>query len=206
LYKGAPNSVVVVALFRDPFDWVWAMKERPHHAHDHIGLPWLEFVTKPWMGKRGPHDRNITQMPGMKETVTCFSQFSFVEVMPCSKEDSPKVVGHADYKYELLHDGSERAYSSIIDLRKEKIENHLSTSSYNATRAFYPFRYEDLESNGTDLLLSLLKETTGIEPQCRSSEPKGTVKHKEVPQEYVSWMNKYIDWNVEARIGYFPRE
>ena len=91
-------------MFRDPYDWVWAMKERPHHAHDHIGLPWLEFVTKPWIGKRGKADMNTT-ISGMKKHVTCFSQFSFAEVMPCSREDSPKIVGHADYKYELFHDG-----------------------------------------------------------------------------------------------------
>lgn len=205
LYHGPPNSVVVVAMFRDPFDWVWAMKERPHHAHDHIALPWLQFVTKPWMGKRGPHDRNITLIPGMKDNVTCFSQFSYVEVMPCSRGDSPKVVGHADYKYELQHDMSERAYPSIVDLRKEKIENHLTTASYKATREFHPFRYEDLESNGTELLLSLLEKATGIERKCKASEPKVTVKHKEVPDEYVVWMNKYVDWDVEAKIGYYPR-
>jgi hypothetical protein len=94
----------------------------------------------------------------MKETVTCFGPFSFAEVMPCSRADSPKVNGHSDYKYELLHDGSERAYSSIIDLRKAKIENHLSISAYNGTRAFYPFRYEDLESNGTGLFVKLAQK------------------------------------------------
>lgn len=192
-------------MFRDPYDWVWAMKERPHHAHDHIGLPWLEFVTKPWAGKRGPHDDNITRIPGMKENVTCFSQFSFAEVVPCSREDSPKIVGHADYKYELMRDLSERAYSSIVDLRKDKIENHLSTATFDATQEFHPFRYEDVEANGTELLLSLLEKATGIERKCEASEPRGAVKHKEVPDEYLKWMNKYVDWDVEAQAGYFSR-
>jgi hypothetical protein len=206
LYKGPPKSVVVVAMFRDPYDWCEAMRERPHHAHDHIGLSWLSFVTKPWMGKRGPYDNNISQTPGMKENVTCFSQFRFVDVIPCSREDSPKLAGHADYKYELFHDGSERAYSSIIDLRRAKIENHLSTSSFNATREFYPFRYEDLESNGTEKLLSLLEAATGFERKCNASVPTGEVRHKEVPKEFMDWMNKFVDWDMEARIGYYQRD
>ncbi|KAL7484707.1 hypothetical protein ACHAW6_011150 [Cyclotella cf. meneghiniana] len=205
LYPGAKKSAVVVSMFRDPYDWVWAMKERPHHAHDHIGLPWLEFVTKPWIGRRGATDRNISLVPGMKENVTCFSQFSFVEVMPCSRDDSPKRTGYADYKYELFVDGSERAYSSIIDLRRAKIVNHLSVSKFNGTRAFYPFRYEDLECNGTELLLNLLERATGIERQCNATEPRREVKHKEVPKEYIDWMNKFVDWDVEAQIGYYRR-
>eukprot|EP00804_Cyclotella_cryptica_P016976 CCRYP_001902-RC/>CCRYP_001902-RC protein AED:0.33 eAED:0.33 QI:0/1/0/1/1/1/2/0/345 len=205
LYRGATNSAVVVSMFRDPYDWVWAMKERPHHAHDHIGLPWLEFVTKPWIGHRGPRDRNITLVPGMKENVTCFSQFSFVEVMPCSRDDSPKRAGYADYKYELFVDGSERAYSSIIDLRRAKIVNHLSVAQFSGTKAFYPFRYEDLESNGTELLLSLLERATGVERKCNATEPGREVRHKEVPKDYVEWMNKYGHWDVEAQIGYHRR-
>lgn len=180
------------------------MKERPHHAHDHIGLEWLNFVTKPWIGERGPHDRNITG--DMKNNVTCFSQFKYVDVMPCSQEDSPKKPGYADYKYELLNDGSERAYSSIVNLRAAKIQNHLSAAVFNATREFYPFRYEDLSANGTELLLSLLEMCTGMERKCKASAPKNEVKHKEVPNDYIDWMNSYVDWDIEAKIGYYPRE
>ena len=180
------------------------MKERPHHAHDHIGLEWLNFVTKPWIGKRGPHDRNITS--DMKKNVSCFGQFKYVDVMPCSREDSPKKPGYADYKYELLNDGSERAYSSIVDLRTAKIRNHLSAARFNSTREFYPFRYEDLSTNGTELLLSLLERCIGIERKCKASAPMNEVKHKEVPDDYIDWMNNYVDWDVEAKIGYQPRK
>ena len=56
------DSAVVIAMFRDPYDWVEAMHERPHHAHAHIGLDWEEFVTKPWTGPRGPADRAKVEM------------------------------------------------------------------------------------------------------------------------------------------------
>ena len=93
------------------------MNERPHHAHDHLNLPWLQFVTKPWVGSsytRGAVDRNITQS-GEESKVTCLDGYSYKEIIPCSTEDSlhEHIEGYGDYKYELMHDKSERAYSSI---------------------------------------------------------------------------------------------
>ena len=35
-------------MFRDPYDWIEAMRERPHHAHEHIGMEWKDFVTMGW--------------------------------------------------------------------------------------------------------------------------------------------------------------
>lgn len=105
----------------------------------------------------------------------------------------------------VIHPGSERAYPSIIDLRREKIKNHLSASRFNATRAFGAFHYEDLESNGTEQLLSFLEEATGINRKCKA-QPKGSTHKKDVPKEYVTWMTKYVDWDMEAQIGYLPRQ
>jgi hypothetical protein len=34
---------------------------------------------------------------------------------------------------------------------------------------------------------------------------KGIVKHKDVPKDFVAWMNKYADWEVEGLIGYSKR-
>jgi hypothetical protein len=205
-----PKSAIVISMFRDPYDWVWAMKERPHHAHDHMNLPWLKFVTKPWIGNgynRGKADLNITK-EGKKWNVTCLERYSYVDIFPCNRKDELHVSkdGYGDFKYELMHDGSERAYSSIVDLRKEKIENHLSVSKLEGPRAFYPFRYEDLYGNGTEVLLNLVERSTGLNRNCTAVEAKGAKKeHKEVPKEYVSWMNRFVDWDVEGLIGYSRR-
>ena len=203
------KSAVVISMFRNPYDWVWAMKERPHHAHDHMDLPWLRFVTKPWVGnsyERGAADKNITRT-GQKWNVTCLDRYSFVDIIPCSPNDTLHVNndGYGDYKYELMHDGSERAYPSIVNLRKEKIENHLSVSKFDGTRAYYPFRYEDLYANGTEVLLNLIESATGYKRMCSAVEPMGPAKHKAVPGDYVKWMNRFVDWDVEALIGYSKR-
>jgi hypothetical protein len=203
------KSSIVISMYRDPYDWVWAMKERPHHAHDHINLPWLQFVTKPWVGNsytRGNVDKNITRN-GQKGSVVCLENYSYKEIIPCSPDDSLHVKrdGYGDYKYELMHDGSERAYRSIVELRSAKITNHLAVSKFEGARAFYPFRYEDLSSSGTDALLNLIERATGLKRKCKAVEPKGEIKHKEFPEEFVKWMNRFADWDVEALVGYSKR-
>ncbi|KAL7465675.1 hypothetical protein ACHAXS_005991 [Conticribra weissflogii] len=204
LSKIPKKSVIVVSIFRDPFDWVEAMRERPHHAHDHIGLDWNSFVTKPWVGHRGSNDAKLSES-GEKERAVCLGNYSFEEIMPCSPEDSTEKDGYGDYKYELHHDRSGRPYGSIIDLRSAKITNHLSVADFSGTRAYLPFRYEDLNRNGTKVMLDLLREVTGIEPKCNAMKGTGIETHKSVVGHYVAWMNKYVDWKVEQRIGYYRR-
>ena len=228
----------VVAMFRDPYDWVEAMRVEPHHAHDHIHFPsgkidysqgwkqqgaqplhWKEFVTKPWIGRRGPHDKNISQTAEGIENAVCIGGYSFVDSAPCSVEDTNMIIGLGDYKYEFQHDGSERGYSSVIDLRRAKILNHLSIADFRGARAFFPFRFEDLNLNGTARLLKNMEEATGAKANCtatmgkahrrgrnRHLREKAIAKHGKLPPDFIQWMNKYVDWEVESRLGYFRRE
>ena len=78
-------------------------------------------------------------------------------------------------------------------------------SEFEGARAYYPFRYEDLNANGTEVLLNLIENATGLKRKCKATEPKGPVNHKEVPEEYVNWMNQFVDWDVEALVGYSRR-
>ncbi len=203
IQKFPEQSAVVVAMFRDPYDWVEAMRVEPHHAHSHIIMPqsvdewkkeyswkrqggqaleWKEFVTKPWIGKA----KRLHEIHGL-----------------------------ADNFYELQWDGSGRAYSSIIDLRRDKIINHLSVANFVGTRAFLPMRYEDLNANGTSTLLQSIEEAAGVKAKCsallgkagrrRRLNAKKITKHAELPEGFIDWMNEFVDWEVESRIGYHRR-
>ncbi len=226
------NSAVVVAMFRDPYNWVEAMRVEPHHAHDHlrwyrdrknlkkswktIALPmgWKEFVTQPWIGSRGSMDEIIAKTQEGKDSAVCLDYYTFYDVAPCSEEDSQFLKGLGGYKYEYQHDGSERGFSSIIDLRREKIINHLSVADFRGTRAFLPFRFEDLNENGTSKLLRSVEDATGLKARCNATLGKAPrrrlmkkriTKHNELTKDYIKWMSRFVDWEVEGRVGYSKR-
>lgn len=200
-------------MFRDPYDWVEAMRERPHHAHSHMDLGWREFVTKPWAGPRGLNDKFLLNNAGGSEDrvidqmkTYCVANYTWNEVIPCSYEDTVQITGYARYMYELMHDGSGRAYGSIVDLRREKILNFLSMANFRGVKQFYPAQYEELNRFGTSGLLKTLEEATGKTAKCQPYPATGVVNHKKMDPEYMTWMNKYVDWGVERMVGYERRQ
>ena len=121
-----------------------AMRVEPHHAHDHLHwhlpynsstywhrlaspMKWKGFVTRPWIGHRGKADKLLSNKT---EEARCLDEYSWVDAAPCSPEDARKVKGLGEYKYEYQHDGSERGFASIIDLRRSKILNHLHLEKF----------------------------------------------------------------------------
>ena len=201
-------------MFRDPYDWVEAMRAEPHHAHSHTGvlgkgMEWKDFVTKPWVGPRGPADHAKMAEAGEggfhMGTSACQAGYEFNEVVPCSPKDLVEVEGYSNFMYELKNDGSHRAFASLVELRTEKILNFLQMPKFNGVKAFLPERYEALVLRGTDEFLRQLEEVTGLEAKCEPLPGSGVVRHKNVHPEFTEWMNRYHDWNAEALIGYGKR-
>jgi len=209
-------------------------------------LDWKVFITKPWMGNRGTTDYNISHSSYSSSSqssteesiknVQCMDGYTYVDAAPCSAEDSPKLLGLGEYKYEFKNDGSERAFSSILELRTAKILNHLSVANFRGTHSYFYYRFEDLKANGTQTLLKDIGEAIGIEPKCdviygkvRNDNGKVTTeeemvvqrtekirrrqlrekiisKKRELSVDFINYMNKYVEWEVERLIGYYPRE
>ncbi len=130
-----------------------------------------------------------------------------------SSNDSLTVDRLGEYKYEFQHDRSERGFSSIIDLRREKILNHLSVADFLGTRAFLSIRYADMDCNGLLDLVKRLEEATGYEANCNATQSMATHRLAqqqirgpgELPGDYIKWMDRFVDWDVESRIGYSRR-
>ena len=191
-------------------------------------MPCKEFVTKPWVGRRGPIDKKLAEKQSAIESLECLDNYHFVDAAPCSKDDSPILRGLGEYKYEYKNDGSEQGFNSILDLRRDKIINHMSVANFRGTRAFFPYRFEELKANGTAALLRDLEKATGLKAKCdiiygkdknskghilpapsirhRQLEPKVITKKKILSKEYIEYMNRFVDWDVEKLVGYYPRQ
>jgi len=204
------NTSLVVAMFRDPFDWVDSMRKQPYHSPNHFDLDWKEFVTTPWAMDRGHGDKELLQS-GSQENATCMHRFRFNEVVPCTKLDRNNVY-NGTYQgktvgvvYELKHDGSGRPYKSILDLRRDKIKNFLGVQQFDGVAAYLPLQYEYMVAKGTSDLISEIEKITGLKAHCKRAPPR-TWAPKDLDAEFVEWMNDHVDWEVEKLVGYSRRD
>jgi len=200
--EGERNNTVVIALFRDPYQWVKAMNKKAHHAPRHANLHWKEFVTRPWTMKRLDTDLHWlkgNQSLGVGPTqIECQDRFTFNQINTCVHhyiEGSNKTI-----RYELQNDGS--PYDSVLDLRRDKILNHLSVSEWEWVKAFQTVRYEDLLANGTSFLLRYLERVTGVNATCTPFPAQPERPGYPTSRGYIKWMNEHVDWDVEGLIGY----
>ena len=65
------------------------------------------------------------------------------------------------------------------------------------TRTFYATAETQL-----DRVLDLAK-SVGVR---RRLDPKVISMKRELQEDYIKYMNKFVDWEVESKIGYFPRK
>ncbi|CAM9779813.1 unnamed protein product, partial [Ectocarpus sp. 13 AM-2016] len=129
------EHTLVVAMWRNPYDWISGMHFNPHHAKAHRGVQDLsEFMTMPWIMQPENEERaRKDALIKAKEELSCIDNFLPDEVLPCKENDRSSI-------YELDRDG--HAYGSIYDLRKAKILD------FNAVETWVPFyekiAYEDM--------------------------------------------------------------
>ena len=46
---GDGHDTLFLVIYRNPFDWLRSLHEKPHHAEGHRGLPFSEFIRKRWV-------------------------------------------------------------------------------------------------------------------------------------------------------------
>ena len=203
--KISPGSALVVAMFRDPYDWIDSMRKKPYHSPNHFNLDWKEFLTRPWTMERGPADKGLLKS-NSKYNTTCMHRFPFDEVIPCSRLDRNMYNGTMNGKtvgvtYELNHDGSGQAYDSILELRSDKIKNFLGLKDFDGVGSFIPVQFEYMVTRGTSELINEVENLTGIRAHCKGTQPQ-LLRSKTFDPLFVEWMNEHLDWETERLIGY----
>lgn len=219
-FKDLGKKAIVVAQFRNPYEWIKAMIKFPYHSPEHLELPWMEFVNRPWY--MNPYGRDVT-MKNLsdynKETMDareapCQANYFPNEVVPCldfrddivvSKGLSHPYSIHA--LYELRRDGSGKPYNNVLEMRADKIRNFVNMTNYEHVYHFEAVKYEGLATHGTEQLVRRLEKIIGVKADCTPSE--GKFFPRPIEADLAEYLNRHMDWEAEGLIGYKrldPRE
>lgn len=218
---------IVVVIVRDPVDWVSAMNEMPYHSPGHVAsinsnnevtpLPWADFVSRPWTMPRPKSDKELLKRmatePILRSERLCQSTFRFDEVVPCTLnstiQEFPTGMLRSMYPvYELKRDGSGDAYRNILELRADKIANHvLHLPLLFSLGGYVLVRYEDLLEKGTQFLMEQVSQVIGLQgtlpQQCKPAEPQpDRLRQRIVPKGLKEWIDSNMDVHTERLLGY----
>jgi hypothetical protein len=205
-YSAYPDDTLVLAQFRNPYDWLKAMQTVPHHASAHIKLRWQEFIQKPWTTARVGLD-----LLNNTEHAQCQEFFHYNQLISCNLEPLPdshfKRIRFSENQpfYELRQDGSGKPFKNIMEMRSAKIRNFLNVSTYPGIADVWTLQYEYLVQEGTDHLLRMIEEWTGLARQCEAYPPQAR-RVRNITRKFVRAINEHLDWNAEALIGYNKRD
>lgn len=212
------SQSIIVVIVRDPVDWVAAMREKPYHSPFHmkgfndkaIPLDWHDFVTRPWTMPRLPGWENRTDDSDPK---LCQDNFHREEVVPCEYNESSGLIPDNFFRgfyplYEMQRDGSGRPFSSIIDLRNEKIVNFvLELPMLTDVAGFMVVRYEDILLKGMDFVLKRLQKMLRLPDKamnlCKNIPPQpDRLKARAVADDFRKYIVEHMDSHLESLLGY----
>ena len=207
-----PHDTLVIAQFRNPYDWFKAMQRVPHHSPSHLDKEWKEFITTPWTTPRLGDDiemgKTITADINSTDTTPCQQNFLYQDIVSCVKHPLPDE--SYDHKlrfseetpfYEMRPNSGGQPFANIMEMRSAKIQNMLDVQNYKGIAAVWAVQYEYLLQRGTEHLIKRVSEWTGIEPKCDPFPPQ---LRRERPFEkgFVDYVSQHLNWTTEELIGY----
>jgi hypothetical protein len=222
------HDTLVLAQFRNPYDWLKAMEHVPHHspAHLRLGLnpnenkesnisgslnDWEKFLTKPWTMPRVGTDLLV---PKEKHNTTmCQEDFLYRDINSCDIEPLPPsyynwTLRYSEQEpfYEMRNDASGLPYDNILELRTDKIRNFLGVANYKGVADAWVIQYEYLLSKGTEPLLKRVEEWTGLKRTCvpKPAQNRQPKESRRISPEFARHVRMYLNWTVEGWIGYEP--
>lgn len=204
------KNTLVISMYRNVYDWTRAMISTPHHAPNHMHLEWREYLSKPWTMERVGKDLELTDEQ-KNDPHYCQQKFAYKDVISClvrpyvdKKFEKTHYSEHQPF-YEMRNDGSGKPYDNILQLRKAKIDNFMSTENFKNVQDLWVVQYEDLLSIGTKELLDTISKLTGVEPKCDPCTSQ-TRKKRPIDPDMIEYLNEHVDWDAEKLIGYEKQE
>lgn len=202
----ASTPTIVLQVVLNPYDWVDAMRTSPRNMPEHIDLEWKDFVTKSWTMERPSDDRKGIDVRNKYDRI-CQQSFTYDEVVPCQRNEYVSSIQNP--VYELNDNGNGKPYSNILELRSAKIRNHQMVASWVNVTSHMVVLYEDMsKDDGFQRLIRRVKREVGVDFSCDLTDPslKSPIFWKgNLDPDYIVWLNKHLDWQIEYFIGYEER-
>lgn len=207
-----PHDTLVIAQFRNPYDWLKAMQRVPHHSSMHIQKEWKEFLTIPWTAPRIGEDieigKTITDANNSTATTPCQQNFIYQDIVSCiqepvPKEEYPQKLRFSEQEpfYEMRPNSGGQPFKSVMDMRSAKIQNYLDIANYEGVAGLWTVQYEYLLRRGTEHLIQRVSEWTGIEAKC-DPQPPQLRRERSFEPGFVEYVKKHLNWTAEGLIGY----
>ena len=222
--KAAFKNTLLIVMVRNPYDWVEALREGPHHWPNHFdtirikkgvyeikSYDWNKFVSRD------------LKLPGDKSASAPLCQIGFPagSVSPCLKSEDqyPSVVieDYADDMSQAPHklpfnshnpiyemDQNGKPFTHPLEFRAAKINHFLDLPNHWDLGGFIKLQYEEMNMKGSAFLLEKVSKIVGMEPECQADPPRKQ-EHKELEKDWSDWITKHADWETEKKAGYEPR-
>lgn len=219
------HDTLVLAQFRNPYEWLKAMEHVPHHSPAHLRTSivsdpsrllekpdasndWKIFLMKPWTMDRVGLDLQLN------DNATCQEFFKYKDIVSCVREPLPEssynwTLRYSENQpfYEMRNDGSGIPYNNIMEMRSDKIRNYVNdVRRFDGVNDVLLLQYEYLVATGTKALLDRIEAITGIKPNCSPKEPqiREPRESRAIAPEFATFVRQTLNWTVEAMIGYYP--
>ena len=232
--RSAFKKTLLIVMFRNPYDWLEAMRTGPHHWNNHFSLyrfpraPVPGTTGNPWYGSNFTTwtdfiKANMTFTDKVyNETRLCQNGFLSGSVTPClkSKEIYPQEVKR-DYPDDVNEapdslpfnahnpiyelDPNGQPYPNPLAFRTAKIQNFLDIPNNWDLGSFMTLRQEDINAKGSGFLLEQVSKIVGQEPNCTADRPKNQPS-KKLNSDWEKWITEHADWETEGKVGYEPKE
>jgi hypothetical protein len=176
----------------------------------HTLLDWKEFVDRP-LYLRGYYEkqddtRRICQKGYPPNTTSpCQRNARYV---PNQVKAIPEIFlrhlqfGMNDPIYEKNHDGE--PFKNLLQLRAMKLKNLLSLSERWELAGIGFIQYNNLIGNRLKSLVEQIGRTIGIADNECPVLPHFEKKSYNISVEFIDWITKSTQWDIEKLIGYHP--
>ena len=232
--KAAFKNTLLIVMFRNPYDWLEAMRVGPHHWTNHFKMyrfpraPVPDTTGNPWYGSNFSTwadfvtaEMTLDVDDGSEGTMLCQNAFMKGTVSPCLKskniypqevqKDYPNNINEAPDQLPFnAHnpiyelDPNGKPYADPLAFRTAKVQNFLDIPNHWDLGSFMILQHEEVNEKGSGVFLDKVSKILGQEPDCEVDPPKNQ-PYKILNPNWADYITEHMDWETEAKIGYERR-